>query len=113
MSIIQPDSIKAIAHSIDLPRLSDEAAKTLAPDVEYRLREVVQVRVSVCACLPASQRTDMSAVLLLWSWAGAPAAGHHSSFSQPLVKQQRQPTDTAADRETHVQAVAVATEAAP
>lgn len=44
MSIIQPDSIKAIAHSIDLPRLSDEAAKTLAPDVEYRLREVVQVR---------------------------------------------------------------------
>lgn len=43
MSIIQPDSIKAIAHSIDLPRLSDEAAKTLAPDVEYRLREVVQV----------------------------------------------------------------------
>lgn len=43
MSIIQPDSIKAIAHSIDIPRLSDEAAKTLAPDVEYRLREVVQV----------------------------------------------------------------------
>lgn len=53
MSIIQPDSIKAIAHSIDLPRLSDEAAKTLAPDVEYRLREVVQV--CVCVCVPASQ----------------------------------------------------------
>jgi len=43
MSIIQPNSIKAIAHSVDIPKLSDEAAKTLAPDVEYRLREVVQV----------------------------------------------------------------------
>lgn len=44
MSIIQPDSIKAIAHSVDITRLSDDAARTLAPDVEYRLREVVQVR---------------------------------------------------------------------
>jgi transcription initiation factor TFIID subunit 6 len=44
MSIIHPNAIKAIAHSIDIPKLSDEAAKTLAPDVEYRLREVVQVR---------------------------------------------------------------------
>lgn len=43
MSIIQPNSIKAIAHSVDIPKLSEEAAKTLAPDVEYRLREVVQV----------------------------------------------------------------------
>ncbi|KAF8068263.1 TAF6 [Scenedesmus sp. PABB004] len=42
MSIIQPAAIKAIAHSVQLERLSDEAAKTLAPDVEYRLREVVQ-----------------------------------------------------------------------
>eukprot|EP00879_Flechtneria_rotunda_P027105 GHRR01028973.1.p2 GENE.GHRR01028973.1~~GHRR01028973.1.p2 ORF type:complete len:107 (+),score=22.88 GHRR01028973.1:149-469(+) len=42
MSIIHPNAIKAIAHSVDIPKLSDEAAKTLAPDVEYRLREVVQ-----------------------------------------------------------------------
>eukprot|EP00775_Hariotina_reticulata_P010004 gene10004-10158_t len=42
MSIIHPSAIKAIAHSVDIPRLSDEAAKVLAPDVEYRLREVVQ-----------------------------------------------------------------------
>jgi transcription initiation factor TFIID subunit 6 len=47
MSIIQPSSIQAIAHSVDIPKLSDEAAKTLAPDVEYRLREVVQVGVQV------------------------------------------------------------------
>lgn len=43
MSIILPSTIKAIAHSVDIPKLSDDAAKTLAPDVEYRLREVVQV----------------------------------------------------------------------
>jgi transcription initiation factor TFIID subunit 6 len=43
MSIIHPNTIKAIAQSVDIPKLSDEAAKTLAPDVEYRLREVVQV----------------------------------------------------------------------
>ena len=49
MSIIQPNSIKAIAHSVDIPKLSDEAAKTLAPDVEYRLREVVQVGGAVLA----------------------------------------------------------------
>jgi transcription initiation factor TFIID subunit 6 len=43
MSIIHPNTIKAIAQSVDVPKLSDEAAQTLAPDVEYRLREVVQV----------------------------------------------------------------------
>lgn len=43
MSIIHHNTIKAIAHSVDIPKLADDAAKTLAPDVEYRLREVVQV----------------------------------------------------------------------
>jgi transcription initiation factor TFIID subunit 6 len=43
MSFIQPAAISAIAHSVDVPRLSDEAAKALAPDVEYRLREIIQV----------------------------------------------------------------------
>mmetsp|Transcript_40187 Transcript_40187/g.89167 ORF Transcript_40187/g.89167 Transcript_40187/m.89167 type:complete len:753 (+) Transcript_40187:85-2343(+) len=42
MSFIQPATIQAIAHSIDIPKLSDEAAKALAPDVEYRLREILQ-----------------------------------------------------------------------
>eukprot|EP00798_Chlamydomonas_sp_ICE-L_P007790 gene7790-981_t len=42
MSYIQPPSIQAIAHSLDVPRLSSEAAKALAPDVEYRLREIIQ-----------------------------------------------------------------------
>lgn len=44
MSFITPGTVQAIAHSLDIPQLSDEAAKALAPDVEYRLREVIQVR---------------------------------------------------------------------
>ena len=49
---IKPDTIQAIAHSVDIPKLTPEAAKALAPDVEYRMREVVQVRVEVVALSP-------------------------------------------------------------
>ncbi|GFR44075.1 hypothetical protein Agub_g5235 [Astrephomene gubernaculifera] len=42
MNLIQPAAIKAIALSVDVTHLTDEAAKALAPDVEYRLREVIQ-----------------------------------------------------------------------
>lgn len=42
---MRPATIKALAHSLDITNLSDEAAKHLAPDVEYRLREIIQVRV--------------------------------------------------------------------
>ncbi|KAG2496342.1 hypothetical protein HYH03_005572 [Edaphochlamys debaryana] len=42
MSFIQPATVKAIALSVDVTHLTDEAAKALAPDVEYRLREVIQ-----------------------------------------------------------------------
>ncbi len=42
MSFIQPQTIQAIGESIDIPKLSTEAARALAPDVEYRLREVIQ-----------------------------------------------------------------------
>lgn len=45
MSFIQPSSIQNIALSIDITRLSADAAKGLASDAEYRLRELVQVRV--------------------------------------------------------------------
>lgn len=56
MSLITPATIQAIAHSIDIPQLSDEAAKALAPDVEYRLREVIQVRVCAPLLLAAAAR---------------------------------------------------------
>ena len=40
---LTPATVKAIAQSVDVTHLSEAAAKALAPDVEYRLREVVQV----------------------------------------------------------------------
>jgi transcription initiation factor TFIID subunit 6 len=43
MSLVQPSTILNIAECAEVPRLSEEAAKALAPDVEYRLREVIQV----------------------------------------------------------------------
>lgn len=48
-SFIQPGTIKAIAETVDVTGLSDEAAKALAPDVEYRLREVIQASLAGAA----------------------------------------------------------------
>jgi hypothetical protein len=43
-SYVDSASIQAIAHSIDVHKLSDDAAKALSPDVDYRLREIIQAR---------------------------------------------------------------------
>ncbi len=43
MSFITPATVQSIANSLDLTRMSDDAAKALAPDVEYRLRGVIEV----------------------------------------------------------------------
>lgn len=42
MSFVQPESVATIADSLGLA-LSDETLRALAPDVEYRLREIIQV----------------------------------------------------------------------
>ncbi|KAL3148177.1 hypothetical protein ABBQ38_014457 [Trebouxia sp. C0009 RCD-2024] len=42
MSFVQPSTIHAISQSLEVGAISDEAAKALSPDVEYRLREIVQ-----------------------------------------------------------------------
>jgi hypothetical protein len=44
MSFITPSAVASIARTVDGVKLEEQAAKVLAPDVEYRLREVVQVR---------------------------------------------------------------------
>lgn len=49
---IQPSMVQVIAQSINIPNLSEEAAQALAPDVEYRLREIIQVRPSLSPSLP-------------------------------------------------------------
>lgn len=58
MSFVQPSTIHAIAQSLEVGAISDEAAKALSPDVEYRLREIVQVHPALAElCFPPlSQR---------------------------------------------------------
>lgn len=43
MSIVPKETIEVIAQSIGIPNLSPDVALALAPDVEYRLREIIQV----------------------------------------------------------------------
>ena len=60
MSFVQPSTIHAIAQSLEVGAVSDEAAKALSPDVEYRLREIVQVHpqpVDASSALTVSART--------------------------------------------------------
>jgi len=42
MSLFPKDSFKVLAETAGISNLSDDIANALAPDVEYRLREVVQ-----------------------------------------------------------------------
>lgn len=46
MSVVGKESMQTIAQSIGISNLSDEVAAALAPDVEYRMREIMQV--SMC-----------------------------------------------------------------
>lgn len=43
MSIVPKETIEVVAQSIGIPNLSPEVSLALAPDVEYRLREIMQV----------------------------------------------------------------------
>ena len=43
MSLLPRDTIKVIAESVGLSNLTDELASALAPDVEYRIRDIAQV----------------------------------------------------------------------
>lgn len=43
MSIVPKETIEVIAQSIGINNLSQDAAEALAPDVEYRMREIMQV----------------------------------------------------------------------
>ena len=43
MSLMSRESIQTIAQSIGISALGDDVAAALAPDVEYRMREIMQV----------------------------------------------------------------------
>jgi hypothetical protein len=44
MSIVPKETIEVIAQSVGIPILPADVSAALAPDVEYRLREIMQVR---------------------------------------------------------------------
>jgi hypothetical protein len=69
MSFIQPASVQNVALSIDVTRLSADAAKALASDAEYRLRELIQVRRFLGQLGPTS--ACRSEQLLIWAISGA------------------------------------------
>ena len=51
MSIVPKETIEVIAQSVGINNLSVDATLTLAPDVEYRMRELMQVIIFSCLFL--------------------------------------------------------------
>ncbi|XP_021759050.1 transcription initiation factor TFIID subunit 6-like [Chenopodium quinoa] len=58
MSVIQKETIEVIAQSIGINNLSPDVALALAPDVEYRVREIMQEAIK---CMRHSKRTILTA----------------------------------------------------
>eukprot|EP00955_Chlamydomonas_euryale_P083858 363897-Chlamydomonas_euryale.AAC.13 len=63
---ITPASIQAIAHSIDIPKLSDDAARALSPDVDYRLREIIQARLHDACLIIATDSGMKTGAMRAW-----------------------------------------------
>ncbi|XP_038902978.1 transcription initiation factor TFIID subunit 6-like [Benincasa hispida] len=59
MSVVPKESIEIVAQSIGISNLSPEVALALTPDVEYRVREIMQEAVK---CMRHSKRTVLSSV---------------------------------------------------
>lgn len=57
-SIVAKEAIEVIAQSIGITNLSPDVSLTLAPDVEYRLREIIQEAIK---CMRHSRRTALTA----------------------------------------------------
>ncbi|KAI3920418.1 hypothetical protein MKX01_000757 [Papaver californicum] len=58
MSIVPKETIEVIAQSIGINNLSPDVALVLAPDVEYRVREIMQEAIK---CMRHSKRTILTA----------------------------------------------------
>ncbi|KAK7273023.1 hypothetical protein RIF29_14069 [Crotalaria pallida] len=58
MSIVPKETIEVIAQSIGINNLSPDVALAVAPDVEYRIREIMQEAIK---CMHHSKRTTLTA----------------------------------------------------
>lgn len=57
MSIVPKETVEVIAQSIGISHFSTDAALALAPDVEYRIREIMQEAIK---CMRHSRRTTLT-----------------------------------------------------
>ncbi|TVU29721.1 hypothetical protein EJB05_21303 [Eragrostis curvula] len=57
MSIVPKETIEVIAQSVGIPSLGADVSAALAPDVEYRLREIMQEAIK---CMRHAKRTVLS-----------------------------------------------------
>ncbi|XP_062198680.1 transcription initiation factor TFIID subunit 6 isoform X2 [Phragmites australis] len=57
MSIVPKETIEVIAQSVGIPSLGADASAALAPDVEYRLREIMQEAIK---CMRHAKRTVLT-----------------------------------------------------
>jgi transcription initiation factor TFIID subunit 6 len=57
MSIVAKETIEVIAQSIGISNLSEDVALTLAPDVEFRMRQIMQV---LCSYYQHKKKTSDS-----------------------------------------------------
>ncbi|KAJ6343326.1 hypothetical protein OIU76_005132 [Salix suchowensis] len=57
MSIVAKETIEVIAQSIGISNLSEDVALTLAPDVEFRMRQIMQEAIK---CMRHSKRTTLT-----------------------------------------------------
>ncbi|KAK1353657.1 transcription initiation factor TFIID subunit 6-like [Heracleum sosnowskyi] len=57
MSIVPKETVEVIAQSIGINNLTPDAALALAPDVEYRMREIMQEAIK---CMHHSRRTTLT-----------------------------------------------------
>ncbi|KAK9078158.1 hypothetical protein SSX86_002215 [Deinandra increscens subsp. villosa] len=57
MSIVPKETVEVIAQSLGINNLSPDAALALAPDVEYRMREIIQEGIK---CMHHSKRTTLT-----------------------------------------------------
>ncbi|KAL8144714.1 hypothetical protein AgCh_003055 [Apium graveolens] len=57
MSIVPKEKVEVIAQSIGINNLTPDAALALAPDVEYRMREIMQEAIK---CMHHSRRTTLT-----------------------------------------------------
>ncbi|GAQ78809.1 Transcription initiation factor TFIID subunit [Klebsormidium nitens] len=57
MSLVSKNSIQVAAQSLGIPNLGDEVAQALAPDVEYRIREICQEAIK---CMRHSKRSTLT-----------------------------------------------------